>query len=196
MRRAWNPGLLKQESRLGTGVCHSSIQFSFKIKNWKFMSIFDCHIFITKTTVPYRKYFTFSLSVEYCDRTYNFTLILSTVKRKMKLSGFFVSSTMLQAVAFLCSFCFRRKLKNRKLKIAINFQFFVFLKILFWLLMYVHITLLICFRLSEVFLLLFMSIFCYFVVNYHSFFSFPFYITSCPVSQSISSGTNFGGKQV
>jgi len=48
-------------------VGHSSIQFSFKIKNLKLISIFDFHdFFIIKSwKVPNRKYLTFFLSVEH-----------------------------------------------------------------------------------------------------------------------------------
>ena len=60
-------------------VCHSSIQFSFKIKNWKLMSIFD-------TKVPNRKFFTFFPFDRILKHILFSTLILSTIKRKMKLS--------------------------------------------------------------------------------------------------------------
>ena len=60
-------------------VCHSSIQFSFKIKNWKLMSIFD-------TKVPNRKFFTFFPFDRILKHNLFSTLILSTIKRKMKLS--------------------------------------------------------------------------------------------------------------
>ena len=60
-------------------VCHSSIQFLFKIKNWKLMSIFYFFKFVIRknTKVPNRKYLTFFLLVEYWNITHIFTLILS-----------------------------------------------------------------------------------------------------------------------
>ena len=57
--------------------------------------------------------------------TYVFTLILSTIKRKMKVSGNFAFPTMLQSVAWPSFSVYGGSLKieNWKSKIAINFCF-------------------------------------------------------------------------
>ena len=95
-----------------------------KIENWCQFLIFV--IFYHKNTiVPNWKFLTFSLLIKYWNITYIFTLILSTIKRKMKLSGNFAFPTMLQSVAWLSIFVFG-SLKNWKLKIAINLKFLFF----------------------------------------------------------------------
>ena len=65
-------------------VCHSSIQFSFKIKNWKLMSIFIFVIFIIKNTkVPNRKFWTFFFPVDRILK-YNFYFYFNPVNNKKK----------------------------------------------------------------------------------------------------------------
>ena len=63
--------------------------------------------------------------VEYWIITHIFTLILSTMKRKIKLSGNFAYSTMLQSVAWLSFSVFGGSLKfeNWKLRSIFNFCF-------------------------------------------------------------------------
>ena len=63
--------------------------------------------------------------VEYWIITHIFTLILSTMKRKIKLSGNFASPTMLQSVAWLSFSVFggSLKLENWKLQSIFNFCF-------------------------------------------------------------------------
>ena len=63
--------------------------------------------------------------VEYWIITHIFTLILSTMKRKIKLSGNFASPTMLQSVAWLSFSVFGGSLKfeNWKLQSIFNFCF-------------------------------------------------------------------------
>ena len=68
--------------------------------------------------MPNRKFFTFFLLIEYCI----LTLILSTIKRKMKLSGNFAFPTMLQFVAWL-SFSVGGSLKMENCN---QFSIFVF----------------------------------------------------------------------
>ena len=84
-------------------VCHSSIQFSFKIKNWKLMSIFDYRYFLSRKIrkCQIENFGLFFLVIEYWNITYMFTLILSTMRRKMKLSGDVAFPTMLQSVLCL-----------------------------------------------------------------------------------------------
>ena len=79
---------------------------SKKKRNWKCLTIF--------------------LSVEHWNRTYILDIILSTMKRKMDLSGNFVSPTMLQSVAWLNFSIFDGSLKieNWKLIAIFNFCFF------------------------------------------------------------------------
>ena len=99
-------------------MCHLSIQFSFKIKNWKLMSIFDFHNFYHKNTkVPDPKFLTFFSFDRILKHNLFFTLILSTIKRKMKLSGNFTFLTMLQSVVWF------RKIENWKLQSIFNFCF-------------------------------------------------------------------------
>ena len=67
----------------------------------------------------------FFLSVEYWNITHIFTSILSTMRRKIKLSGNFASPTMLQSVAWLSFSVFGGSLKfeNWKLQSIFNFCF-------------------------------------------------------------------------
>ena len=93
-----------------------------KIENWCQFLIFV--IFYHKK-YGNRKYLTFFLLVEYWNITYIFTLIQSTTKRKIKLSGNFASLTMLQFVAWLSVSVFGESLKieNWKLQSIFNFPF-------------------------------------------------------------------------
>lgn len=69
------------------------------------MSIFDFLFFIINNTqVPNRKFWIFF-------PFYIFTLILSTIKKKMKLSGNVAFPTILQSVAWLSNSVFGRSLK-------------------------------------------------------------------------------------
>ena len=71
------------------------------------------------------KIFDFFLLVEYWNITHIFTLILSTMRRKIKLSGNFASPKMLQSVAWLSFSVFGGSLKfeNWKLQLIFNFCF-------------------------------------------------------------------------
>ena len=66
-----------------------------------------------------------NILIEYWIITHIFTLILSTMKRKIKLSGNFASPTMLQSVAWLSFSVFGGSLKfeNWKLRSIFNFCF-------------------------------------------------------------------------
>ena len=84
--------------------------FNFHLKS-KIENRCQFLIFVTfyhkKTKVPNQKFLLFFLLVEYCI----FTLILSTIKRKMKVSGNFAFPTMLQSVAWLSFSVFGESLK-------------------------------------------------------------------------------------
>ena len=75
--------------------------------------------------MPNQKFWTFFLLIEYWNITYIFTLILSTIKRKMLLSGNYAFLTMLQSVAWLSFSVFDGSLKieNWKLQSIYNFCF-------------------------------------------------------------------------
>ena len=75
--------------------------------------------------MPNQKFWTFFLLIEYWNITYIFTLILSTIKRKMILSGNYAFPTMLQSVAWLSFSVFDGSLKieNWKLQSIYNFCF-------------------------------------------------------------------------
>ena len=82
------------------------------------MSIFDFHNFYHKNTkVPDPKFLTFFSFDRILKHNLFFTLILSTIKRKMKLSGNFTFLTMLQSVVWF------RKIENWKLQSIFNFCF-------------------------------------------------------------------------
>ena len=108
-------------------VCHSSIQFSFKVKNWKLMSIFDYRYFLSWKIrkCQIENFGLFFFVIEYWNITYMFTLILSTMRRKMKLSGDVAFPTMLQFVAWLSFSVFGGsvKIENWKLQSIFNFCF-------------------------------------------------------------------------
>ena len=79
--------------------------------------LFSLFFIIKNTKVPNRKFWTFFFPlIEYWNITSIFTLILSTIKRKMKLSGNVAFPTMLQSVASL-------KIENWKLQSIFNFFF-------------------------------------------------------------------------
>ena len=73
-----------------------------KIENW--CQIFDFFQFCYKKKIwkcQIENIWHFFLLVEYWNITHIFTLILSTMRRKIKLSGNFASPTMLQSVGWL-----------------------------------------------------------------------------------------------
>ena len=115
----------KVVNRTGPCVIRSfNFRLKSKIENWCQFFIFV--IFYHKNTiVPNWKFLTFSLLIKYWNITYIFTLILSTIKRKMKLSGNFAFPTMLQSVACLSFSVFGGSLKfeNWKLQSIFNFCF-------------------------------------------------------------------------
>ena len=98
-------------------ACHSTIQFSFKIDVKFWFSLF--FIIETYKNAKSKIFDFFFLLIEYWDITFISILILSTIKRKMKLCRNFAFLTMLQSVAWLSFFCFRRKSKNLKFKIKL-----------------------------------------------------------------------------
>ena len=102
-------------------ICPFNFHLKSKIEKWCQFFIF----IIKNTKVPNWKFFTFFLLIEYWNLNYIFPLILSTRKRKMKLSCNFAFPTMLQSVARLIFTVFGRSVKI-KLKIAINFHFLFF----------------------------------------------------------------------
>ena len=115
-------------SRETWSVCHSSIQFLFKIKieNWCQFLIFLKILLSEKIRkCQIENIWHFFLSVEYWNITHIFTSILSTMRRKIKLSGNFASPTMLQSVAWLSFSVFGGSLKfeNWKLQSIFNFCF-------------------------------------------------------------------------
>ena len=81
--------------------------------------------------MPNWKYLIIFLSVEHWSRTYIFTLIQSTMKRKIKASSNFVFPTMLQSMTRLSFSVFeeskikksKSKIENWKLKSIFNFCF-------------------------------------------------------------------------
>ena len=102
-------------------ICPFNFHLKSKIENWCQFFIF----IIKNTKVPNWKFFTFFLLIEYWNITYIFPLILSTRKRKMKLSCNFAFPTMLQSVARLSFTVFGRsvKIENWKLQSIFNFCF-------------------------------------------------------------------------
>ena len=115
-------------SRETWSVCHSSIQFLFKIKieNWcQFLIFFKILLSEKIRKCQIENIWHFFLSVEYWNITHIFTSILSTMRRKIKLSGNFASPTMLQSVAWLSFSVFGGSLKfeNWKLQSIFNFCF-------------------------------------------------------------------------
>ena len=106
-------------------VSRSSIQFSFKIKNWKLMSNFwfSCFFIMRNKKVPNRNSLPFFFLVHHWNRSYIFTLILSTMKRKMELNDNFVSPKMSQSVAWLSFSVFDGGLKIENWKLQSIFKF-------------------------------------------------------------------------
>ena len=101
----------------GGSVCPSSIQFSFKIKNW-------CQFFIF-VIFYHKKYENAKSKIWLFFLKLISTSILSTMKGKIQLSGNFAFPTMLQSAAWL-SFSVFSGSKNWKLKISVNFLFLFF----------------------------------------------------------------------
>jgi len=102
--------------------------FNFRLKSKlkiDFNFWFSWFFIVKNAKVPNWKYLTIFLLVEHWNRAYISTLFLSTMKRKMKVSGNFVPPTMLQSVAWL-SFPVSdasQKIENWKLKSIFNFCF-------------------------------------------------------------------------
>ena len=92
------------------------------------MSIFLFSLyFIIKNTSANSKIFDFYfLLVEYWNITYIFTLILSTMKRKIENEHQFCFSDNVAVCDMSKFFCFRRKSKNWIWKIAIHVQSLLF----------------------------------------------------------------------
>ena len=107
---------LKREEKWdgGGSVCPSSIQFSFKIKNWCQFFIFVI-FYHKKYESAKSKIWLFFLKIECWNINHIFTSILSTMKGKIQLSGNFAFPTMLQSAAWL-SFSVFSGSKNWKLQ--------------------------------------------------------------------------------
>ena len=94
-----------------------------KIENWCQFLIFLWFFIMRNKKVPNRNSLPFFFLVHHWNRSYIFTLILSTMKRKMELNDNFVSPKMLQSVAWLSFSVFDEGLKIENWKLQSIFKF-------------------------------------------------------------------------
>lgn len=111
-----------QEATHGTWVARS---FNFRLKKLKFdVNFWFSWSFYHRKRCQIENICLFFLLVQHCNRSYIFTLILSKMKTKMKLSNNFVSPKMLQPMTLLSFSVFNGSLKVENWKQQSIFDLF------------------------------------------------------------------------